>query len=56
MQAYSDSRRENGPHALPDVEVFYHPDDYDLSSDAEDGAESFEPHRISEDEARKWGR
>lgn len=23
MQAYSDPKRENDPHALPDVEVFY---------------------------------
>lgn len=23
MQAYSDTKRENDPHALPDVEVFY---------------------------------
>lgn len=23
MQAYSDPRRENDPHALPDVEIFY---------------------------------
>ena len=24
MQAYSDPKRESDPHALPDVEVFYH--------------------------------
>jgi hypothetical protein len=24
MQAYSDPSRESDPHALPDVEVFYH--------------------------------
>lgn len=24
MQTYSDPRRENDPHALPDVEIFYH--------------------------------
>jgi hypothetical protein len=24
MQAYSDPRRESDPHALPDLEVFYH--------------------------------
>lgn len=23
MQAYSDPKRENGPHALPDIEVFH---------------------------------
>ena len=35
MQAYSDTTRENDPHALPDVEVFHVPDDY--NPETEDG-------------------
>lgn len=32
-QVYSDPSRANDPHALPDVEVFHHPRDYDLNLD-----------------------
>lgn len=38
MQVYSDPTRENDPHALPDVEVFYH--DGDDTVEFEDGSES----------------
>jgi len=35
MQAYSDQTRESDPHALPDIEVFHVPDDY--QPETEDG-------------------
>ena len=39
MQAYSDPARENDPHALPDVEVFHIPNDY--QPETEDGNQQF---------------
>ena len=38
---YSNSRRESDPYALPDVEIFEVPNDYDLEPD-EDG-QPYEP-------------
>lgn len=36
MRCYSDPSRETEPHALPDVEVFHHPDYYDLNAECKD--------------------
>jgi len=41
-QEYSNTARESDPFALPNIEVFFHPDDYNLNADPDPDSECYE--------------